>query len=101
MADKSFAKSCTTLRKIIEGKGKSVDSERSSSTQSQDVKPPMLMVQYRSNQSQCFPSRLQRLTSAQVVFTTRKLESCLHSLKSAFADDLKSRVVYKLSCSGC
>ena len=36
-----------------------------------------------------------------MVFTTRKLESCLPSLKSAFSNDLKSRVVYKLSCRGC
>ena len=36
-----------------------------------------------------------------MVFTTRKLESCLPSLKSAFSNDLKSKVVYKLSFSGC
>ena len=29
-----------------------------------------------------------------------KLQPCLDSLKSAFSNDLKSRVVYKLSCSG-
>ena len=36
-----------------------------------------------------------------MVITTRKLESGLPSLKSAFSNDLKSRVVYKLSCSEC
>ena len=36
-----------------------------------------------------------------MIFKTRKLESCLLSLKSAFSNDLKSRVVYKMSCSGC
>ena len=36
-----------------------------------------------------------------MVFTTRKLESSLPSLKSAVSIDLKSRVVYKLSCKGC
>ena len=36
-----------------------------------------------------------------MVFTTRKLQSCLPSPKSAFSNDLKSRRVYKLSCSGC
>ena len=41
------------LCKIIEGKGKPLDSERCLSTQSPKyVKPPMLMVQYRGNQSQ-------------------------------------------------
>ena len=59
------------------------------------------MLQYRGNQSQNFANRLRKLTNVQVVFTTRKPESCLPSLKSAFSNDLKSRVVYKLSCSGC
>ena len=36
-----------------------------------------------------------------MVFTKRKLESCLPSLKSAFSNYLKSRVVYKFSCNGC
>ena len=78
------------------------DSERRLSVQSpKDVKPSMQVVQYRGNQSQYFANRLQKLTNVQVVFTTRKLESCLPSLKSAFSNQLKSRVIYKLSCSGC
>ena len=82
------------LCKIIEGKGKPLDSERSLSTQSpKDVKPAMLTVQSRGNQSQCFANRLQNLTNVQVIFTTRKLESCLPSMKSAFANELKSLVV--------
>ena len=86
----------------IEGKGKPLDSDRGLSVQSpKDGKPPMLMVQYRGNQRQYFANRLRKLTNVQVVFTTRKLQSCLPSLKSAFSNDLKSRVVYKLSCSGC
>ena len=36
-----------------------------------------------------------------MVFTTGKLKLCLPSLKSAFSNDLKSRLVHKLSCSGC
>ena len=89
------------LCKIIEGKGKPLDSERCLSTQlPKNVKPPVLMVQYRGNQSQYFANKLQKLTNVQVVFTTRKLESCLLSLKSAFSNDLKSRVVCKLSFSG-
>ena len=36
-----------------------------------------------------------------MVLTTKKLELCLPSLKSAFSNDLKSRTVFKLSCSGC
>ena len=41
------------LCKIIDGKCKPLDSERCLSVQSpKDGKPPMLMVQYRSKQSQ-------------------------------------------------
>ena len=69
------------------------------------------MMQYRGNQSQNFATRVQRLTNAQVVLTTRNLESCVPSLESAFlvtCCDTKScqqflvtKVVYKLSCSRC
>ena len=55
----------------------------------------------RGNQGHYFANRVRELNDVQVVFTTRKLESCLPSVKSAFSNDLKSRVVYKLSCSGC
>ena len=61
----------------------------------------MLMVQYRGNQRQYFANRLRKLTNVQVVLTTIKLESCLPSLKSAISNDLKSRIVSKLSCSRC
>ena len=36
-----------------------------------------------------------------MVFATKSLKPCLPSLKSAVFDELNSRVVYKLSCSGC
>ena len=59
------------LCKIIEGKGKPLDSERCLSVQSlKDEKPPMLMVQYRDNRSQYFANRLRKLTNVQVVLTT-------------------------------
>ena len=95
--------SAEALCKTIEGKGKPLDSERRFSTQSpKDVKPSrsMLMVRYRGNQIQYFAGSLRNLTNAQVVFNTRELELCLPSLKSEFANDLKSRVVYEVSCSG-
>ena len=52
------------LCKIIEGKGKPLDSEMCLSAQSQkDVKPPKLMVQYSGNQYQYFANRLRKLTN--------------------------------------
>ena len=83
------------LCKIIEDKGEPLDSERSLSFQSpKDVKPPRLMVQYRGNQSPNFASMLRNLTNIQVDLTTRKLDSCLPSLKSEFSNDLKTKVIY-------
>ena len=63
------------LRKIIDGKGKPLDNESCLSVQSpKDGKPPMLMVQYRGNQSQYFANRLRKLTNLQVV--------CFHHKKT-------------------
>ena len=74
MADKSAS---DALGKTIVGKGKPMDTERCLSTEStKDVKPPIMMVQYRGDQCQYFANRLRKLTKVQAVFTTRKLESC-------------------------
>ena len=35
-----------------------------------------------------------------MIFTTQKLKSCLPSLNSSFDKDLKSHVVYELTCDG-
>ena len=52
------------LCKTIEGKGKPLDSDRCLSTQSpKNLKTPIMMVQYRGNQSQIFTNRLQKLTN--------------------------------------
>ena len=73
------------LFKIIDGKGKPLDSERCLSTQSpKDVKLTMLMVQYRGNQNQYFANKLRKLNNVQVVFTTRKLESVYHHWSQHF-----------------
>ena len=44
---------------------------------------------------------LKKIHPVQTIFTTRKLQSCLPSLKSSFDKDLKSHVVYELTCNGC
>ena len=41
------------------------------------------------------------ISGAQTIFTTRKLKTCLSSLKTSFARKLRSKVVYKLTCSEC
>ena len=40
-------------------------------------------------------------TGVSVIITTRKLKSCLHSLKCPIPEELSSRVLYQLTCTGC
>ena len=62
---------------------------------------PRFFVQYRGNITQSFASRLKKLCDIQIIFKTRKLRTCLLSLKSPFDKNLKSHVVYKVTCNGC
>ena len=58
-------------------------------------------VKYRGNFTQNFASRLKKLCDLQIIFTTRKLRTCLPNLKSSFDNNLKSHVELKVTCSGC
>ena len=62
---------------------------------------PRFFVQYRGNITQNIASRLKKLCDIQIIFTTRKLRTCLPTLKSPFDKNLKSHVVYKITCKGC
>ena len=62
---------------------------------------PRFFVQYRGNKTQSFASRLKKMCDIQIIFTTRKLTTCLPTLKSPFDKNLKSNVVYKVTCNGC
>ena len=61
---------------------------------------PRFFVQYRGNITQNFASRLKKLCDIQIIFTTRKLRTCLPTLKSPFVKNLKSHVVHKVTCNG-
>ena len=92
-----------TLEKIMSG-GKyqlrtTPKEHLKSKTRSYDK--PTNLLQYRGNLTQNFASKLKKLCELQVVFTTRKLRSCLPTLKSFFDRDLKSHVVYEIKCNGC
>ena len=58
-------------------------------------------LQYRGNIAQSYSSRLKKLCDIQINFTTRKLRTCLPTLKSPFDRNLKSDGVYKVTCNGC
>ena len=90
-----------TLNKIIDRKTDTRTTVTSVKEDPLKVSAPIITLQYRGNASEWFAAKLRQNAGAQVIFTTRKLKTCLPSLKSPFAKDLKSRVVYKLTCSGC
>ena len=58
-------------------------------------------MQYRGNPSQLSAAKFRQISEAQIIFTTRKIKTCLPSLKTSFARKLRSKVAYKLTCSGC
>ena len=91
-----------TLIMIIEGK-KSLEVKASEPRNDKWLKdsPPLLTMQYRGNPSQLLAAKVRLISGAQIIFTTRKLKTCLPSLKTSFARELRSKVVYKLLCSGC
>ena len=62
---------------------------------------PLFTKQYQVNPYQLLAAKVWQLSRAQIIFTTRKLKTCLSSLKTSFARELRSKVVYKLTCSRC
>ena len=92
-----------TLEKIISG-GKNQfrttqKEHQKSKTRSHDK--PAIFLQNRSNLTQNVASKLKKLCKLRAIFITRKLRSCLPTLKSSFDTDLKSHVVYEIKCNGC
>ena len=59
----------------------------------------MFFVQYRENSTQIFAKRLKKLCNVQIIFITRKVRTCFPALKSSFDKNLKSLVVYKVTCN--
>ena len=69
--------------------------------QQENTEKQQFVLQYRGNISNEFVKKLNKIHPVQTIFTTRKLKSCLPSLRSSFDEDLKSHVVYELTCNGC
>ena len=91
-----------TLNKIIEGMNDlEVKASEPRNIKGLKDSPPLFTMQYRGNPSQLLAAKVRLISGAQTIFTTRKLKTCLSSLKTSFARKLRSKVVYKLTCSGC
>ena len=69
--------------------------------QQKNTEKQQFVLQYRGNISNEFVKNFNKIHPVQTIFTTRKLKSCLPSFKSSFDKDLKSHVVYELTCNGC
>ena len=69
--------------------------------QQENTEKQQFVLQYIGNISNEFVRKLNKIHPVQTIFTTRKLKNCLPSLKSSFDKDLKSHVVYELTCNGC
>ena len=70
-------------------------------TLQQTMKPYLLCSSYRGRVSEQFGKNLKKLCNINVVFTTKKLRSCLMSLKAAVPVALKSKVIYEILCPSC
>ena len=69
--------------------------------QLENTEKQRFVLQNRGNISNEFVKKLNKIHPVQTIFITRKLKRCLPSLKSNFDMDLKSHVVYNLTCNGC
>ena len=69
--------------------------------QQENTEKQQFVLQYRRNISNEFVKKLNKIHPVQAIFTTRKFKSCLINLKCSFDKDLKSHVVYELTCNGC
>ena len=74
------------------GEGKAVEKSKE--------RRPLLMLQYRGQESDRFARRL-RTHGVSTTFTTRKLKSYLPSLKDPIPEELSSKVIYQIECPGC
>ena len=62
----------------------------------------LLLMQYHGKISDRFSRRIRTICPRiNVVFVTRKLKTFMPSLKGKIPDELKSRVIYEITCPGC
>ena len=82
-----------TLEKIVNAK---------EPTSVQENEEKLVFVEYRGKVSDQFKRSLQKCNvPAKVIFTLRKLKTCLPSLKPPVDKSLRSSVVYQICCPRC
>ena len=89
-----------TLEKIVSH----TDSTKTSlpSPDKNEGKTYLLSVQYRGRETDNLVRKLKKLpTPVKVILTLRKMNTVMPSLKAAVPMQMRSRVVYKITCPGC
>ena len=87
-----------TLSKIIENN----NNTETSHEEEEEVEKKKVFLHYRGKISEQFEQSLNKLNvPCKIIFTIKKIKSCLPSLKPQIEKCFKSRVVYKISCSRC
>ena len=60
-----------------------------------------IFLHYRGELCFGHKENLPKLTQVTVIYTSRKMKTCLPSLKSSFDQHPKSHVIYEITCSEC
>ena len=88
-----------TIESIVTKPGEETTTEEDEEEKKEEK---MIFVQYRGKLSEKFEGALKRLDApCKVIFTLRKLKTCLPSLKPHVDVSLRSKVVYKIKCPCC
>ena len=83
-----------TLTNIVMKKEKTVEEE--------EKEMKLIFVEYRGRVSENYEKSLKRCAApCKVIFTLRKVKTCLPSLKPAIDKPLRSRIVYQFKCPRC
>ena len=84
-----------TLNKIIEGK-KNLEAKASEPRNHKWSKDSPPLQTAFGNRSQMLAAKVRQISGTQIIFTTGKLKTCLPSLKTSFARELRSKATHKL-----
>ena len=94
---------CDTLTRIVAPEEKPKDKEE------EPTKPYLIFLQYRGKCSESYAKDIRKLCTenvvtnvpCKVIFTLKKLKTVLPSLKEPLEKFLRSKLVYKITCSRC
>ena len=92
-----------TMETLVVGKQKASNLKKNDKQLSKNIweQNPNIILHYRCNLSVIPKEKPQKLSWFKFNFLNSKMKTCLRSLKSSFDKNLKSHLVYEISCSSC